>query len=491
MSGAPGMIMLTVALPLLAAFLLPVLDRVSATLARVTGPVLLVLGVVMVWQLWASAAPASVIAIGGFAPPLGIVFYIDRLSLLFTLLVLLLTLMLWPYGKDTSIREMSLTLLLAAAACGLALSGDIFNIYVFYELASVASFGLVSATRTGPAFIAAVRYVIISGFGTVLALTGIALVYTQTGTLNLAQLSQLAPQQLDNVIGMIAFVLILLGIGVKAELFPVNTWVPEVYATAKKRVTALLAGLISKLAVIVLVRLLVLVFHSEQALQILLVLGVLGVISGEFAAWRSRDVSRMLAYSSIGQIGLVFIAFSIPGEAGVMAGLALALHHLVAKPALFLLADRWGNSIAGLRGAAKASPVAAALFVLFALSLVGVPPLPGFWAKLLLVTGLLSQPASAYWLAMAVILLATVLEANYFFRVVVTLYDTPEQTSAAASAEGHGRLNLATSAVFGVALLAAVIFITPVQQYLHATSVQVSDTQAYIDSVFAHNGERQ
>ena len=124
MSTAPGMIMLTVALPLLAAFILPVLERVSATLARVTGPALLVFGVFMVWQLWASASPASVIAIGGFAPPLGIVFYIDRLSLLFTLLVLLLSLMLWPYGKDTTLREMSLTLLLAAAACGSGMSGS-------------------------------------------------------------------------------------------------------------------------------------------------------------------------------------------------------------------------------------------------------------------------------------------------------------------------------------------------------------------------------
>ena len=491
MNDAPGMIMLTVALPLLAAFILPVMDRVSSTLARVTGPVLLLLGVFMVGQLWANASTASVIAIGGFAPPLGIVFYIDRLSLVFTLLVLLLSLLLWPYGKHTSIREMSLTLLLAAAACGLALSGDIFNIYVFYELASVASFGLVSATRTGPAFVAAVRYVIISGFGTVLALTGIALVYTQTGTLNLAQLSQLAPAQLDNVVGMIAFVLILLGIGVKAELFPVNTWVPEVYATANKRVTALLAGLVSKLAVIVLVRLLLLVFHSEQALHILLVLGVLGVISGELAAWRSKDVSRMLAYSSIGQLGLVFIAFSIPGEAGVMAGLALALHHLVAKPALFLLAERWGNSIAGLRGAAKVSPIGAGLFVLFALSLVGVPPLPGFWAKLLLVTGLLAQPVSAYWLVMAIILLATVLEANYFFRVVVALYDSPEPAHAAHSHKPHGRLNLATSALFGVALIAVVVYITPVQQFLHDTSMQVSDTQAYVDTVFSHSGEQQ
>ena len=113
---------------------------------------------------------------------------------------------------------------------------------------------------------------------------------------------------------------------------------PEVYATANKRVSALLAGLISKLAVLVLVRLLMLVFQTHQALHLMLLLRFSGVVTAELAAWRSKDMSRMLAYSSIGQLGIVFIAFSIPGEAGVYAGIAVSLHHLVVKPALFLLA---------------------------------------------------------------------------------------------------------------------------------------------------------
>jgi formate hydrogenlyase subunit 3/multisubunit Na+/H+ antiporter MnhD subunit len=480
-------IVLTVVLPLLAAFLLPVFGRISMTVTRYIGPIVLVFGLIHTYEAWREMTHPFMVAVGGFAPPVGIVFYVDQLSLLFTALVLLMTLILWPYKKDASIREYSLTLLLAAAACGLSLSGDLFNIYVFYELASVASFGLVAASGTRAAYVATIRYVILSGFGTVLALTGIALVYTQTGTLNLAQLAQLAPTELENVTGIIAFFLVLLGVGVKAELFPVNTWVPEVYATANSRVTALLAGLVSKIAVLVLVRLLVLVFQTEQALQIMLLLGLLGVISGELAAWRSKDMSRMLAYSSIGQLGIVFIAFSIPGEAGLYAGIAVAMHHLLVKPALFLLAERWGKSIANLRGAAKASPTGAILFVLFALSLIGVPPLPGFWAKLLVVLGLISQGAAMYTLALAVILIATVIEANYFIKVVITLYArtgpdaTPGDDTAAYS---HGRLNLATSTLFGTALIAAVFFIVPLGQQLKATATQAANVNTYISTVF-------
>ena len=487
MSAEMQQIVLTVVLPLFAAFLMPVFGRISMGITRYLGPVVLLIALAFTYLAWSAMSQPYMLAIGGFAPPIGIVFYVDQLSLLFTALVLLLTMLLWPYRSDASVREYSLTLLLAAAACGLALSGDLFNIYVFYELASVASFGLVAAIGGAAAYAAAIRYVIISGFGTVLALTGIALVYTQTGTLNLAQLAILAPQQLNNITGITAFLLILLGIGVKAELFPVNTWVPEVYATASKRVTALLAGLVSKLAVLVLVRLLVLVFHTEQAMQIMLLLGVLGVISGELAAWRARDMSRMLAYSSIGQLGIVFIAFAIPGEAGLYAGIAVALHHLLVKPALFLLAERWGKSLEGLRGAARQSPGAAVMFVLFALSLIGVPPFPGFWAKLLVVMGLIEQGAAMYSLALAVVLIATVIEANYLLRVAINLY-TRGEAGEQMAVQKHARLDLATSGLFAAALLAVVVFIVPVGQELKHTAAQAADVPTYVATVFPMGG---
>ncbi len=474
-------LILLVVLPLITAFLLPVIDRFSTLAARWSGPLVLLITTFIGASAWLQLGTGAVsLELGGFRPPLGIVLYVDQLALLFAIAVSFGTLLLWPYGNRGGLRQQTLTLLLAGSGSGLALSGDLFNIYVFYELVAVVSYGLAVSLRTPAAFAAAIRYLIISGFGAALSLAGIALIYDATGTLNLAQLAQLAPEKLNDLQGLSAFVLLLIGIGVKAELFPVNTWVPEIYATAPKRVSALLAGLVSKLAVVVILRLLVLIFPQPEAHTLLLVLGILGVLTGELAAWRARDLPRVLAYSSIGQLGIVFIAFSVPGEAGVFAGLAMALHHLLIKPALFLLAERWDGSLAGLTGAAKASPLGAALFVLFSLSLLGIPPLPGFWAKLLVLTSLAQMGAALYYTGAVVIMLGMVLEANYLFRIIARMYQKAPSTG---TPPGHGRLDLAISSMLGAGLIAAVFLLAPLADRLQGIAAQTVDVNQYIEAV--------
>ncbi len=471
-------IVINIALPLLCAFLLPVIDRSSRIAARVTGPLVLM---VMMWSaliVFKSLEHPVSIALGGFLPPLGISFHLDQLALLMTIVIPLIMLLLWPYQSDQNLREQTLLLLLAGASSGLALSGDLFNIYVFYELISVASFGLAAANRKASAFAATFRYLLISGLGTVLALTGIALIYTQTGTLNLSHIGLLA-SRLDNPLGLSAFALILLGIGVKAEIFPLNGWVAEVYSTASTRTSALLAGLVSKLAVLAIVRLLVVAYDDSDASLLLLVFGVLGIIWGEFSAWRARDLKRLFSFSSIGQLGMILLAFSIPGEAGMFAGIALMLHHLVAKPALFLLTEKWHRSINSLRGAAKLSPLAAALFVLFSLSLIGVPPLPGFWAKMLLMSGLVGMDAPIYYTALAVLMIATVIEAQYLMRVAVTLYSANERSSDLRLASNTGIMSL-----FALVLLSALVTLSPLGAKLYHIAAESSNRALYIRSTF-------
>jgi formate hydrogenlyase subunit 3/multisubunit Na+/H+ antiporter MnhD subunit len=477
-----SVIVLPIVLPLLAAFLLQPLNRVSGPLARLTGPAVLVASAWILVDVWRThgGVPFTV-ALGGFAPPLGIVLYVDKLALVFALAVPLFGLLFWPWSQDqeTRTREEPLLLLLLAAAAGLSLSGDLFNIYVFYELVTVASFGLVSINGTGRAYIATVRYLLLSALGSVLALVGVAIVYMKTGTLNLGQLAELAPSTLANPLGLAAFALLLVGFGVKAELFPVNTWVPEVYATAPARISAILAGLVSKLAVLVVLRLLVLAFRQPEAAQIMLVLGILGTLTGELAAWRAKDFPRMLAFSSIGQLGMVFIAFSIPGPTGLFAGLAVMLHHLIVKPALFGLAARWSGSLEALTGAAKSSPVAAGLFVLFALSLTGVPPLPGFWAKLLVLSGLAQDGQSMHLVALAVILVVTVLEANYLFRLAARLYGKAEEATVAPAP-----LELGVAALLGAVVVGATLAAAPIGQGLRVMSQQAADVPTYVATVF-------
>jgi formate hydrogenlyase subunit 3/multisubunit Na+/H+ antiporter MnhD subunit len=478
-------LVLLIALPLLAAFLLPIVKRVSITLGNGLGPTVLLLTSGIGLSVWPQmAAGPQAIAIGGFMPPLGIVLYVDKVSLLFALAMHIGSLLLWADWKQAAntTRRQVLALVMAAAGSGMVLSGDLFNIYVFYELLAVASYGLVIRTGVAASYAAAIRYLIINAFGAALILIGIALVYNATGTLNLAQLAQMAPRQLDGVQGTAAFIFMLVGFGVKAELFAVNTWVPEVYATASRRITALLAGVVSKLALLVILRLLVLLFPHAETYQLLLILGVLGVVTGELAAWRSRDLARMLAYSSIGQLGIVFIAFSIPGEAGIVAGLAVALHHLLVKPALFLLAQRWGGSITGLAGAAATSPVAAGIFVLLAMSLIGVPPLPGFWAKLLVLMPLLGQGTSLQLLAVLVMLAAVVLEAGYLFRVVRHLYRSRDDEPPAKLAS-HALVDVATAGLLAVVLLAGVLLLPRVSTELHHMAMQIDNVELYIKTV--------
>jgi len=480
-------IVLALVLPLLAAFVLQPLHRLSASAARYLGPLVLAVSAIVVAGAWSRyGGTPFVVALGDFAPPLGVAFYVDRLALMFALAVPLFALAFWPRIQgETAVREQALMLLLAASAMGLALSGDLFNLYVFYELAAVASFGLVAASGTPRAHLATVRYLILSGFGSVMALVGVSIVYIKTGTLNLAQLAQVAPDTLADPLGLAAFVALLIGFGVKGELFPVNTWVPEVYATAPARTAALLAGLVSKLAVLVVVRLLVLVFPSPEAMQVMLVLGLLGMVTGELAAWHSRDFPRMLALSSVGQLGIVFIAFSISGPMGVLAGLAVALHHLVVKPALFSLAAHWNGSLEQLAGAARKAPLAAGLYVLFALSLVGVPPLPGFWTKLLVLTGLAQEAQPLHWLAFGSILVITVIEANYLFRVAARLYaksDTPPSSPPLR--------DLLTAAALGAVLVLAAVLVVPVSEGLRGVAEQASDVGIYTDAVFPDGRDR-
>lgn len=480
MNNAP---VLMFVLPLLAAFLLPVIDRISGLAGRWTGPLVLAVNLLLGVLAWQQLQGAPlVLAIGDFRPPLGIVFYVDRLAMLFAMGVSLGVLLLWPArGQDRDrVRISTLTMVLVSATTGLALSGDLFNLFVCYELAAVSSYGLAASNGTAAASAATLRYMVISSFGSALMLIGIALVYQATGTLNLAQLAVLS-DSLAGPRGLVAFIFILLGAGVKAELFPVNAWVPEVYGAASQRVAGILAGIVSKLALLIIVRLLVLVFREPEAQQILLVLGVLGVITGELAAWRAQELTRMLACSSIGQLGVIFVAFSIPGPVGMFAGLAVALHHMLVKPALFLLAERWGGALTRLPGAAQRSPLAAASFVLLALSLIGIPPLPGFWAKFLVVTAALGQSTPAYAGAVTVILVAAVVEASYMSRVAAQLYRRVPQP---LSANRQSRTAVAVATCTGVALLSATLWLAPLGNSLQVTAAQAADRDGYVRGVF-------
>jgi len=471
---------LLIVLPLFGAFLLPTIGRINASAAHWSGALLLALLPLLAIELWNlhSAGALPPLALGGYLAPLGIVLYPDRLSLTLVLALTLGSLLLWPrlHQNDATGRQATLMLLLVAGGNGLALAGDLFNAFVFYELVAVTSYALAAKLGSGDGYAAALRFLILSALGSALGLLGIALIYTLTGTLNFAHLAQHAAA-FNSPLGITAFVLMVLGFGVKAELFPVNSWVPEVYGATSHRIAGLLAGIVSKLALLLLLRLITLLYSDvEVAGWLLFTLGLLGLISGELAAWRATDLRHTLAYSSIGQLGVMVMALSLPGESGMVALLALALHHLVVKPGLFLFSDGWhGTSLAG---AARRGPWGGVLFLLFALSLIGVPPLPGFWAKLLFIREALA--AGGPWLlAIAIILTATVLETAYLFRFLRRAYS--RHGSAGYGAIGPDAALRASA--FGATLVVGLLLLNPLTELLQQTAAEIIDTPSYIARV--------
>ena len=465
-----------IALPLIAAFLLPIVYQQSQQVGRALLPTVLLINLLIAALLWRYIGHAGTqyIAMGGFPVPIGIVFYVDSFALLFVMMLNLGTALLWLGKPLINIREEVIILVVVAAGCGLVLSGDLFNVYVFYEILAVASYGLAASGNTSAGYAASIRYLILGSLGSSLMLLGIAILYALTGTLNLAHFASMSAQ-LNSPVGLVAFVLILIGLGVKAELFPVNTWVPEVYSTAPVRIAALLGGIVSKLAFVVILRLLVLIYTDSHAHLLLLALGTLGVLTGELAALRSSHLRQVFAYSSIGQLGLIAIAFSIPNEWGVLAGIAIALHHTLAKSALFMLADKWGGYINHLAGAYYTGKVSTILFLLLALSLIGIPPLPGFWAKLLLLQAGLSVENSWYHVAIAVVLLATVIETAYFVKILRVLFQSPIQPVAAPR-----WTELLPALSFALLLLIATVNLSSVSEQLKQIATQAADAQAYI-----------
>lgn len=471
---------LFVVMPLLAAFVYQIIYRLNRRSAHYFGLLIVLANAVMglvLWQQVSQAGPQTEY-LGGFLAPLGIVFYADNFAVLLVIMISAISLLLWPRGLFDASREPVLTLVLIAGSCGLALSADLFNLYVFYELVAVACYGLVASRGTGASQAAALRFMIISAAGSALALLGIALIYTLTGTLNLAQLAQLSAEILNGPVGMASFALILIGFGVKAELFPVNTWVAEVYATATPRVSGLLSGIVSKLALLVIMRLLLLVFAQTEASVLLLVIAILTLVSGELAAFQAKDLRRIFAYSSIGQLGMVALGFSVNNELGVTAGFAVLLHHMLIKPALFLLTEKWKGPVDNLSGVARISPLSATVFVLLCLSLVGVPPLPGFWAKYLLISALMDAGNTLYYLAAAFVLLMTVLEAAYILRIMGVIFnDTPSAVPALRKPD------LVIVSVFGGSVLIATILAVPIGAGLSRAAQQTVDVSSYVETI--------
>ena len=391
---------LMIAIPLLSAFIMPLIKKAHRYFAFSILLLNTALSILLFAKVYNEGALYETIA--GFSPPVGIYLAVDNLSALLAFLINIFATINFLTSRQ-DFRFSMLYLLGVAGATGIVLTGDIFNMFVFFEITAVASYALVASKKDRKATEGAIKYMILGSVGSVFMLVGIAIIYSQLKSLNLydiaARISSMDPKMM-----WLSFSFLLTGIGVEAELFPLNGWVPDAYEGAESNISSFLSFGPSKASIYAIARLLI-IFSMSRTYELALYLGIVTLLVGELAAFTQKNTKRMLAYSSIGQMGLILIAFSLMDKTSyaIPAAFFIIVSHASAKSALFLLSDKDGfgdtsSKYAGLAGV---------------LSLIGMPPLAGFWGKWYLLMGVADEKI---WAVAAIIIFSAVIEAIYFAR---------------------------------------------------------------------------
>jgi proton-translocating NADH-quinone oxidoreductase chain N len=426
------MVVLLIVVPLGLAFALPLLGFISK---RVSGfvPVIGMLFnlVISLLLLPVVLQKPEVVSIGGFPPPFSINLVAGPLGVGLSALIALVGLAVSIYAIGY-IREGAqekyhvLYLLLLTGATGAVLTGDIFNLFVFYEILCISSYALVAYLGDRSGIEAAVKYLIQGSVGSGLILIGIAILYGLFGTLNMAQIAQ----NINSVSSLSVFVplvLLITGFGVEAAVFPLNAWLPDAHSSAPSSISAILSGIAIKVGIYAVARVIFTISGASNIFHFLLLLGLITLLVGEMSAFKQNNIKRMLAYSSMGQVGLIVFAFGIGTSAGIAGGLFQIVSHALAKSALFLAVGymiyRTGSmAISSMNGIGKRMPFVSFACVIAAFSLVGLPPFAGFPSKFLIVRAALAQGDVLFTVLIGIVLVGTVIEGAYFFRVVQALY---------------------------------------------------------------------
>ncbi len=378
--------------------------------------------------------------VGHFAAPWGIEFHIGIIEGLMAVLFMTVSMaVLWfsIYSIEHDLTKKkgplfyTLVNLLVGALLGIVFSDDLFNCFVFIEISSIASCGIVVIKDKKENIKAALKYLILSSLGSGLVLMGIALIYSLTGHLNMASshevLAAIYPEHSRNM--LIAIGLFTVGLGVKSAMFPLHTWLPDAHTYAPAVSSALLSALVLKAYVILYIKIIYRVFGmgivSElPVLNIVLLLGAVGMIAGSVLAIMQKNLKRMVAYSSVAQIGYVFFGIGLGTTMGLAAAIFQIFNHAFTKAALFLSAgsiiEKTGKkNIADLKGIGKEMPFTMAIFTIGGMSLVGIPLLSGFNSKWNFAVAVIEAQRVEL---LAVVLISSLLNALYYFPVIINGY---------------------------------------------------------------------
>lgn len=430
---------LQVVVPLMSAPVIVLVRRHGPAwaIATIVSWVALAIAIALAVQV-AQTGPFSY-AIGSWPPPWGIEYRVDHLNAFILVLVSLVGAVVMPYAKVSVAAELpeeqeylfyAMYCLCLTGLLGIAITGDIFNLFVFLEISSLSSYVLIALGRRRQALAAAYRYLIMGTIGATFYVIGIGLLYLMTGTLNMADMAArlTAVTEARPLIAALAFVTV--GIGLKLALFPLHQWLPDAYTFAPSVVTAFLAATATKVAVYVLIRFYFTVFgvtplpDAVPVHEVLMVLSLLAIVSMSLVALFQDDLKKMLAYSSVAQIGYIMLGVSLANPSGLTAAVTHLFNHGITKGALFMLAGilalRCGTTrLSQLSGIASRMPITTFGVVIAGLSLIGVPGTAGFVTKWYLVQASLER--GSWWLA-AVVVASSLIAVGYVWRFVEAAY---------------------------------------------------------------------
>ena len=381
-------------------------------------------------------------ALGKWMPPIGIEYIIDKVAIIpviiisgisFIATIFAYKIMPEEIEKKSISKVYSLWLLAIAGLLGLVTTGDAFNLFVFLEISSLASVALVAmgAQKDKQALVAAYNYLIIGAVGATLYVIGVGLLYGISGTLNLADLTSRISDLNNNKALIAGFVFMIIGIMVKAAVFPLHIWLPRAYAYAPSAVSVLLAATATKASLYILARILFTVFENSENLInntlvfVILPLSIIAMFAGTIMAIYEKDIKRLLAHSSVAQIGYITLAFAIGTKASIAAGFIHMFNHALIKGGLFIAITsisfyiKKRVNINNLSGIGRAMPITFFCFVLCSLSLAGLPLTAGFISKLYLIKASIS--ADGIWIAI-LILISSALSVVYLWKMIEIMW---------------------------------------------------------------------
>lgn len=491
---------LFVILPLFSAFLAPLGGLVTGRFGKYLNLLIygagLVIGIVLFPSVIANPIP---IVIGGWPPPFGINLYMSPLSIGAGILIYLLAFLIHISDLDEERPSHYHTLfsLFIFSSVGMIITGDLFNLFIFIEIGTIAVMALSSSVSMRAGTRGGIKYLVSAGFVSMIMLMGIGLIYSATGSLNMAHIAGI--ETLNRAAAFLIGVALLVALFFETELFPFNSWVPDVYKGSPSSFSAGLAGIGTMAGALVLGRIFLTMMgqnssfkYTHANLAVLLWAVSLGsIFLGELAALREGDIKKVLAFSSIGQMGIITLAFAVGGEGAVFAGIFLLLNHSIAKTLLLSIAgffirysgrSKWEE----MRGIGRKYPFYGVLFIIGSLSLMGMPFFAGFWGKLELLKDLFTGSALSK-VGAVVVLFSVIIEGIYFLRIGHSFFEKSDIDWTEAAPQQPVVLNyfLTSLPVLILTLIIIVLGTFPqlFTEYLEYIRNDLMDSIGYVNNI--------